>query len=492
MTDTLKNAPLNKQTKLPINRPPRIQPELPIQEIDIPDPPERREQGWMQLLQVALPFITIFGFIFVSSGGSNRLAFMIPMLLMVIGSVGFSIYTFLRERKRQKEQEQEYRERLAELTQEMHHYHDLQRYFYRYNYPDPYELQRVLTSSIDIAKNRPKNLRAEARLWQRSSDDVDFGVIRIGEGTLPSTVVYKRQQTSRNNSDLARAADKLASDSRFVSDIPIILKLTNPRQGLTDDMAEYSEAEKAIATAPAAHAIGIAGENSTTVYRYIRSVLADYAAFHDPDDAKLYLIAHTDENWAWLRDLSHCQADEQSTNLYFTSELDESTEKESRRFDEDATDGLDNFTEQIRRILSQRKIRTQSQEQEHGQIDRSESTLPFLLVVVDLLDSEEEGDNTALARLRADAATSILLEEGDKLGAAIIYLVRSRRQIPDGCQAIIEVEKTATLADIEETQGNKKVVYRYAATGINAPKSVGRAEQLHISEIHELVSKLNT
>ena len=491
MDDTLENI-LSAPNKLLINRPPRIQPELPVQEIDIPEPPERQEQGWMQLVQVALPFITILGFLFVSSGGGSRLALMIPMLLMVIGSVGFSIYTFLRDRKRQKEQEQEYRERLAELTQDMRHYHDLQRYFYRYNYPDPYELQRILIASIDIAQNRPKKLRSESRLWQRSPDDVDFGVIRIGEGTLPSTVIFKRQQSGRSNSELSRAAEKLANDSKFVSDIPVILKLINQRKSLTDDVAEYDDAEKTIANAPTAHAIGIAGADSATVYRYIRTVLSDYAAFHDPDDAKLYLIAHTEENWSWLQDLSHCQADEQSTHLYFTSKLEEPTEKAPPRFDEDEADGLDNFTEQIRRILSQRKIRAQSQEQEQGQNDLNDSTLPFLLVVVDLLDAGEAEDDTSLSRLRADAAISILLEEGDKLGAAIIYLVRSRRQIPDGCQAIIEVEETSILANIEGAQDNKKVVYRYAATGINAPKSVGRAEQLQLSEINELVNRLNT
>ena len=44
-----------------IDRPPRIQPELPFDEIEIPGPPEKDEAGWARLIQVGLPLLTIIG-----------------------------------------------------------------------------------------------------------------------------------------------------------------------------------------------------------------------------------------------------------------------------------------------------------------------------------------------------------------------------------------------------------------------------------------------
>ena len=44
-----------KDQTIYIDRPPRIQPEIPFKEIDIPQPPDREADRWMQLLQLALP-----------------------------------------------------------------------------------------------------------------------------------------------------------------------------------------------------------------------------------------------------------------------------------------------------------------------------------------------------------------------------------------------------------------------------------------------------
>ena len=48
-----------------IDRPPRIQPELPSDEIEIPPPPEKENTGMSRLIQVALPLLTIVGYILI-------------------------------------------------------------------------------------------------------------------------------------------------------------------------------------------------------------------------------------------------------------------------------------------------------------------------------------------------------------------------------------------------------------------------------------------
>ena len=69
-----------------IDRPPRIQPELPFDEIEIPSPPEKEEGGFTQLIQVALPMITIIGYVLIATmGGGGRSPFLlIPMALSVV------------------------------------------------------------------------------------------------------------------------------------------------------------------------------------------------------------------------------------------------------------------------------------------------------------------------------------------------------------------------------------------------------------------------
>ena len=79
------------------NRPPRIQPELPYGEVTIPNPPSTETTGRQQLVQVALPLVTIIGYVFVSATGQGRsLLLLIPMGLSVVVSVFVGLWAFIR------------------------------------------------------------------------------------------------------------------------------------------------------------------------------------------------------------------------------------------------------------------------------------------------------------------------------------------------------------------------------------------------------------
>src|SRR4051794_39907004 len=115
-----------------IDRPPRIQPDLPSGEFDIPKPPQFHDEGTARLIQIGLPLITIIGYVFVSVvAGGNSLGLLIPMALSVVAAVAFSIYSLRKERQQREELERAYTHRLVELNTEMHTAHDLQRRFYR-------------------------------------------------------------------------------------------------------------------------------------------------------------------------------------------------------------------------------------------------------------------------------------------------------------------------------------------------------------------------
>ncbi len=57
---------------LVIDRPPRIQPELPFDEIEIPSPPDKGQSGWEQLAQMALPLVMIVAFVLMAGMGGGR------------------------------------------------------------------------------------------------------------------------------------------------------------------------------------------------------------------------------------------------------------------------------------------------------------------------------------------------------------------------------------------------------------------------------------
>jgi DNA segregation ATPase FtsK/SpoIIIE, S-DNA-T family len=461
-----------------IDRPPRIQPELPVDEIEIPQPPSKDQSGYERLIQVALPMVTIIGYIAVTAfGGAGRSPLMlIPMALSVVASTAFAIYSYRKERQRRAEQERAYNERLVELTREMHGYHDQQRRFFGYNYPGRSSLFRIARNARHEALRPDRSLRAEVRLYERRVEDEDFGVVRLGIGTRPSTVVYTMRDAENFEDRQVREALKLQDDSRFVTDIPIIINL---RQTNPDDLDDQDSEEKN--GTPVTHALGIAGEPAAA-YEFTRSLLAHYTVFHAPMDAKLYLLATRKKEWAWVARLPHSQADEQNQYCCFVEEYAE--EQDKNVFEDEKAGGVEHFLEGLRKVLAQRKIRLQDKEEGEGKAD---PRLPFLLVVVDLMDVVDS-TKSPLTDLEADAAISILLEEGTKLGAAVIFLVPERSKVPSGCRSVVEIEQT-TPASNSRSQQFLKLHFRYAEVGVNSYRYVGEAD--HIGQRDHMLALAN-
>lgn len=449
-----------------IDRPPRIQPALPFGEYEIPRPPNTQELDQGRWLQIALPIVSIVGFILVGMlGGNGRGLLMIPMALAVVGSTIYSVYSFRKQRQRRAEIRQGYKDRLIELSGEMHNYHDLQRRAYRYNYPDPHTMPRIVRNTRREVEKKERTLRSEARLWERRVSDDDFGYVRLGVGTVPSTVTYRFENADSFDDPLVRDAMKLEADSRFVSDVPVVIALRQPNEDDEGEEEEQQDDEQAHRP-PITHALGIAGEQSS-VYEFIRAALGHYVIFHAPTDAKLYVLASDKREWAWTEPLPHCQGDEQSKFHCFVNEIKPNDET----FDDDDGDELEQFLEGIRKILAQRKIRLQEHDENE---ERSDPTLPLLLVVVDLLDATY-ASNSPLSRIEADSAISFIVAEGMALGAAVIFLVPERSKVPSGCRSVIEIERTAP-ATSSRTEPRRMLHFRFAETGINSARYVGQAD----------------
>ena len=457
-----------------IDRPPRIQPELPADEIDIPPPPDKEEDSYARLIQVALPLLTIVGYVLISTmGGSGRSPWlMIPMALSVVASTAFAIYSYRKEKQKRAEIEQAYSDRLVELNKEMNAYHDQQRRFYRYNYPDRRTAFRIAQTARDEVTRDERTLRTESRLWERRVSDDDFGVVRLGMGTLPSSVQYVLGEQENFDDPQMREAMKLESDSLYVDDIPVIINLRH----IQDDDTEEDDDEDA-PRMPVTHALGIAGD-SRSVYEFVRAMLGHYVIFHAAMDTRLYILATKKQPWEWADYIPHCQADEQNQYVYFVEDnIDEAKEK---TFGDDEESPVEQFLEGIRKVLAQRKIRLQDRDNSET---KENPTLPHLLVVVDLLDVVYD-KNSPLNDLESDAAISILLEEGAILGASVVFLVPERSKVPGGCQSVIEIEHT-TPATNSKLDQNQKLHFRYAEVNVNTFRYIGEAD--HVSKPESMV-----
>ncbi len=415
-------------------RPPRIQPELPSGEVSIPAPPTLQGDR-TSLVQIALPMITVVGYVLVSGGqggGASSLLFVLPMAMSIVASTSLAIMNYRRNRRIDAEKQAAYKQRLLQLRRDMIESHDKQRTFYLFNHPDPENALRLAGDGSGPS----------TRLWERRTTDPDFGVFRIGMGSLPSTVVYKTTN-SDSDSPLADDVRKLAEDSRIVSDAPITVPFRH----------QYKEGEdspKVIGR----HSVGIASKDSAKVRDAVRAMLVQFAAFHAPSDSRLYVVGAPEAKpyWEWARWLPHCN-----------TSRNESSTGDQLRFE----------ARKVRRLWDD--LQTELERRQLRLADESTTTdvtIPFLVVVVDALTTTS--GESPLKAVEAEAAVSILLQKGPELGAAIIFLVPDRRVIPSECKAVIEIDSA----------GNQ-VAFRYAEIGINSMRYDGMADTVDAKKAEE-------
>jgi S-DNA-T family DNA segregation ATPase FtsK/SpoIIIE len=417
------------------NRPPRIQPELPTGEVEIPAPPNIEPPGRMALVALLLPFITIIGYVLVSAGrgsgsGAGGMLFVIPMAITVVATGILGIIGFISTNRQMNEKTDAYKRRLIDIRNQVQTAHDKQRNFYRFNYPEPH-------IAVGLAGDREEG-GPDSRLWERRTTDDDFGSLRLGVGTVASSLTYKAPNQSAEGSGsivLLNDALKIADDAQFVTDVPIIISLRSHTKEQSDE------------SIAAQHAIGVAGHERAKVNDFVRAMLVHFAAFHAPTDARLYVIGSPDSKpqWDWARWLPH-------TN----TSRNESSAGDQLRFE---ARKIRRLWDDLQSELERRQLRLADKD------NSTDVTIPFLLVVVDGL-TPKPGESP-LKDVEAEAAVSMLLHSGAELGAAIIFLVPDASIVPSECKAIIEVEPVGDVLG-----------FRYAEIGVNTSRYDGVADVL--------------
>ena len=452
-----------------IDRPPRIEPQLPAGIFTIPNPPDTEVKFGELLQQAFLPMIMILGYLLASIFGQGRsMVMMIPMLLSVVATVVLALYINTQERKKREAAEAAYKRRIGELRRKMESEHEQQRIYYFYNYPDP---EKTLGIAADINREpetREEEIRSGTRLWERRPKDHDFLYLRLGISTRQSTVIYKISENEKTESPLMREATRLAEDSRLLYDVPVTIPLYMPSDETEkkkveskkqDQESEQEETQEAKGIT-VRHSVGITGSSTDKIHAYLRTMLVDYAAFHSPQDAMLYVAGTNDarQHWRWAYALPHCKEADKTETLLFESE---------ERPGENEADRMRLFWKNIRTILDRRAMRLSDRE------SGAEVKLPFLLVVVDAFTQPPEW--SCLHDLESEAAISTILLDGQRLGAGIIFITPDRTQIPSRCTAVIEVDDNVMDEDA--------AVFRYAETGFNTIRYVGNTRLVSTQEM---------
>jgi DNA segregation ATPase FtsK/SpoIIIE, S-DNA-T family len=452
-----------------IDRPPRIEPELPAGVNTIPNPPDLENNAGALLQQAFLPMIMIFGYVLASLFGQGRnMLMMIPMMLSVVATIALAVYTNAKERKLREEADTAYKRRISELRRKMESEHEQQRIYYYYNYPDSDATLRIAGDVDREPDAHEEGIRSGTRLWERRPNDHDFLHLRLGTSTRQSTVIYKISESEKVASPLMREATRLAEDSRLLYNVPVTIPLIfqadETEKKKVESKKEQESGKKTEETqeskgATIRHAIGMTGPSEEKVHAYLRTLLVDYAAFHSPQDTMLYVAGTSAARryWRWAYALPHCKEADKTETLLF---------EQDERPGENDVDRMRLYWKNIRTILERR--RTRLQDRESG----TDVKLPFMLVVVDVRTPAPKW--SALNDIEGEAAISTILMDGQMLGAGIIFLTPDRSQVPSRCNAIIEVD--------DDLEDEESAVFRYAETGFNTVRYVGKAKLVAVQE----------
>lgn len=356
-------------------RGPRLYPELPAGEVEIPAPPPAPAGTQMQLLPVLLPGALAVGMLVatLASAGAGQL----PMALfsfgfMAVSSVA-SLVSYVSQKRAHRRQtaarEQKYLALLAARRSALAAEREKQRQASLAVDPDPAEcLQRVL--------------RLDSRLWERSPDDADWLALRLGLGQQPFGVKVKvpPRNEAQDVDPLLVAAQALASEFAQVAEVPIPLPLGQ------------------------AGVAGLVGQRSL-VLETLRTLCLQLATQHAPDEVRIVAIYPPDEArmWEWLRWLPHTWSEGQRRR-YLACDRDSAHALLAGLYD----------------LLSRRRLAVESAE--HAR------PLPALVFIL--------GDP---ALLQNEPILPLLVGEGATLDAYTIITADDLPALPKGCQAVVHL-----------------------------------------------------
>ncbi|HWI51374.1 MAG TPA: type VII secretion protein EssC [Symbiobacteriaceae bacterium] len=271
-------------------RSPRLRPELPAGEAEIPAPPPAPTEPSMSLASVLISLVPGLLSAFIMYGFSRARGAGTPMTMlyslpMMAAGYLVQIGHFWTQKRRHaaavERRDGAYREMLNGRRKQLEQARQMQQEALRQIDPHP----------ADCAG---RAIQRDPRLWERSPRDDDFLALRLGLGKLPLTMTLKLPQSggALEIDPLHKEALSLGPEFAEVAGVPIRLPLRE------------------------AGAAGLVGER-TAVLAALRALAMQIATHHSPDDVKIVALfpAAEIDDWAFLRWLPHVWTDDRQTRL---------------------------------------------------------------------------------------------------------------------------------------------------------------------------------
>ena len=239
------------------------------------------------------------------------------------------------------------------------------------------------------------------RLWERRVDDKDFLTVRLGTGDLPinADIEYPHIEFTMEDDNLVDILNTIVNKSKIIKDLPITISLV----------------EKNIAAL-------IVKNNQRLVEKFIQNLIIQLVALHSYNDLKLVFFLEEDKTkkWEHMQTLPHIW--DNSKQVRFWAESYDDMKEISRYLENE-------FTNRVEEGKFEEKI-----------------VAPYYLIIT---NNYKKIENLQIVNK--------ILEAKMNVGFGIFCIADDLLDLPNGCQAFIELNGTdGTMFENEITSTTQK------------------------------------
>ena len=359
---------------------PRLIPEMPKGEVDIPNPPSAPSNPNISWVSILLPPGIMTVITIATAVVSKTASYAMMSLLMTAGTILTSVYNYMSQNNKYIKDERNRKEKYLQLIhnqrKELEYAREQQRNATYYVHPD-----------IRECISRAESL--DRKLWERTIQYPDFLLLRLGIGNIPFRIKVKaqRQEIAIEQDPLKEEPQKLADEFCMLQDIPVAIPLY-----------DYGTA-------------GLIGTRNEII-QSARALLLQIAVHHSYDDVKIVAIYPGDETneWEWMRWLPHVW-DESRQQRFLASDKDAAHELFSPLYD----------------LIKERELRSNKSE-----VYANSAQLPHFVFLI-----------TDMRLLENEAIMTYLAHSNKNLGISSIFMTDRIEFLPKDCRTIIDLTSKA-------------------------------------------------
>lgn len=362
------------------HRSPRIIYRAPEDKVSINYPPEPIRKSTENLLKILLPPLIMMTMSIIMLFLRPNGIYMLATIATTLVSIGFSIHSYIKGRKKYKldvkEREETYTQYLDEQVKKIHHYEMQQRQGALYHYPSVKDLSQLI-------------IHYSERIYEKSADQFDFLSYRLGMGKVkPSIDIQENVPNKLDLKDpLEKRAHQIAGQYQWLENMPVTIDLLHG-------------------------AVGYIGARNAVIEQ-LQWMMLQLATFQSYHDLRFIIVTPEEEydQWQWLRFLPHLQFP--------------GMEWRSIVYD-------DYSRTQILNALHQLLKDRQQSEKEAGERDEIQFLPHIVLLITD--------DSLLLDH----SIMEILGQDLTKIGVSLVYVKDIMKQLPETVHTVIDIRDRHT------------------------------------------------